>query len=68
MLKRFKNTATVPALGIAPNGEGSLSVDGDGLLDTAYARSLVKNGTLVEVMADKPKAAPKIKESAHVGS
>lgn len=62
MRQLFKNTASVPVLGIKPNESRELSVDANGLLDTPYARSLVKSGRLVKVDPPKPpKAEPKPK-------
>jgi hypothetical protein len=69
MQKRFKNTASVPVLGIAPDAEALITVDSDGLLKSAYARGLVKDGHLVEVMPPKPTPPkPAKKETANVGS
>jgi hypothetical protein len=66
MQKRFKNTASVPVLGIAPDAEALITVDSDGLLKSAYARGLVKDGHLVEVVPTAPKPAKK--ETANVSS
>lgn len=59
MRQLFKNTASVPVLGIAPNETRGLSVDADGLLDTAYARGLVKSGRLQKVDPPKQPNPPK---------
>jgi len=68
MQKRFKNTAKVPLLGINPNQERLLSVDDDGLLQDAYARSLVKHGQLVEVKPEPIKPKKQTKTDAEVSN